>query len=61
MNYLNLGTNLAYFELIGQAEDINTEVAKYRSLTAEQVQDVARRTFVREKANVLYYKSQQAQ
>jgi predicted Zn-dependent peptidase len=61
MNYLNLGTNLAYFELIGQAEDINTEVAKYRSLTAEQVQDVARRTFVREKANILYYKSQQAQ
>jgi predicted Zn-dependent peptidase len=61
MNYLNLGTNLAYFELISQAEDINTEVAKYRSLTAEQVQDVARRTFVREKANILYYKSQQAQ
>lgn len=26
LNYLNVATNLAYFELIGKAEDINTEV-----------------------------------
>jgi predicted Zn-dependent peptidase len=56
MNYLNVATNLAYYELIGEAEDINREVAKYRALTAQQVQEVARRTFVPEKANVIYYK-----
>jgi predicted Zn-dependent peptidase len=55
MHYLNVAINLAYYELLGQAEDINREVAKYRALTAAQVQDVARRTFVRQKANILYY------
>jgi predicted Zn-dependent peptidase len=55
MHYLNVAISLAYYELLGQAEDINHEVAKYRALTAAQVQDVARRTFVRQKANILYY------
>jgi predicted Zn-dependent peptidase len=57
MNYLNVATNLAYFELMGDADDINREVDRYRALTTERVQEVARRTFVPEKANVLYYKS----
>ena len=34
-------TNLAYFELIGKAEDINTEVEKYRSVTQEQIKRAA--------------------
>ena len=36
LNYLNVATNLAYFELTGKAEDINNEVNKYRSVTAGQ-------------------------
>lgn len=55
LNYLNLATNLAQYELWGRAEDINKEVARYRAVTARQIQDVARRTFRHEKANVLYY------
>lgn len=55
LNYLNLATNLAQFEIWGKAEDINKEVARYREVSALQIQDVAKRTFVREKANVLYY------
>lgn len=57
INYLNVATNLAYFELIGKAEDINDEVNKYRAVTAEQMKKVAQRTFVRENSSTLYYKS----
>ena len=57
INYLNLATNLAFFELIGRAEDINHEVEKYRAVTAERIKEVARRTFVRENCSVLYYKA----
>ena len=57
INYLNVATNLAFYELIGQAEDINHEVEKYRSVTAERIKEVAQKTFVRENCSVLYYKS----
>ncbi|WP_418827648.1 M16 family metallopeptidase [Phocaeicola sp.] len=57
INYLNVATNLAFFELLGRAEDINQEVGKYRSVTVEQIQETARRTFVPENCNILYYKA----
>jgi predicted Zn-dependent peptidase len=59
MSYLNVATNLAYYELIGKAEDINKEVEKYRAVTAAQLQEVARKAFVRSRANVMYYKAKQ--
>lgn len=57
INYLNVATNLAYFELLGNAEAINTEVDRYRSVTQEQIQDIARQTFIQDNCNILYYKS----
>lgn len=57
INYLNVATNLAWFELTGQAEDIDREVERYRAVTAEQLQAVARKTFREENSVVLYYKS----
>ena len=57
INYLNVATNLAFFELLGHAEDINLEVGKYRSVTVGQIQDTACRTFVPENCNILYYKA----
>ena len=59
INYLNVATNLAWFELTGQAEDIDLEVERYRSVTAEQLQTVAQRTFRQDNGVVLYYKSGQ--
>lgn len=56
INYLNVATNLAFFELISKAEDINDEVAKYRAVGIEDIQRVASGTFVRENCSVLYYK-----
>lgn len=55
INYLNVATNLAWYELTGQAEDIDREVDKYRSVTAEQLHTVAQRTFREENSAVLYY------
>ena len=60
INYLNVATNLAFFELIGQAEDINHEVEKYRAVTAQRIKDIAQRTFVRENCSVLYYKAKKS-
>ena len=57
INYLNVATNLAWFELTGKAEDIDQEVDRYRAVSAEQLQNCARRTFCRCNTNVLYYKS----
>ena len=55
INYLNVATNLAWFELAGQAEDIDREVERYRAVTAEQLKAVAQETFREENSVVLYY------
>ena len=59
INYLNVATNLAFFELLGKAEDLNDEVSKYRSVTAKQIQELAKQCFIPENCCVLYYKAVQ--
>ena len=49
INYLNVATNLAWFELNGAAEDMEKEVYLYRAVTAGQLQTVAQTAF--DKAN----------
>lgn len=49
INYLNVATNLAWFELNGEAEDMEREVERYRAVTAGQLQTVAQTAF--DKAN----------
>lgn len=56
INYLNVATNLAWFELNGKAEDMEQEVERYRSVTAEQLQTVAQKAFDKKNGVVLYYK-----
>lgn len=58
LNYLNVATNLAFFELLGGAERINDEVNHYRSISAAEIQETAVHLFVPENSNVLYYKAQ---
>ena len=57
INYLNVATNLAWFELTGEAEDIDREVDRYRAVSSARLNDVARRAFRHENASILYYKS----
>jgi len=56
MNYLDLATNLAWFELIGQAENIDREVDNYRAVSSNQLLQVAQSAFAEERGNILYYK-----
>ena len=56
INYLNVATNLAWFELNGAAEDMEKEVERYRSVTAGQLQAVAQTSFDKRNGVVLYYK-----
>ena len=57
INYLNVATNLGWFELLGKAEDLEKEVERYRSVTAMQLREVAQSAFRKENGVVLYYKS----
>ena len=60
INYLNVATNLAFFELISQAEDINDEIRKYRSVTSSDIRRVASETFIHENCSVLYYRHKES-
>lgn len=57
MNYLNVATNLAWFELNGRAEDMECEVERYRAVTADQLREVAQTAFNKANGVVLYYKA----
>ena len=56
INYLNVATNLAWFELTGQAEDINLEVPRYRAVTVGRLREVSRQALRRENSVVLHYR-----
>lgn len=57
MNILNKAINLAFFELLGNAELINEEAALYRSVNAADIQRLSQLMFVKENCSELYYKS----
>lgn len=57
MNFLNNAVNMAYFEILtGRAEEMNDEVARYRSVTTDDINRVASALFIPENCSVLYYK-----
>lgn len=57
INFLNKAMNLAQFELMGEAEDINSEVSKYQQVTAEEIKDCANKVLIRSNCSVLCYLS----
>lgn len=57
MNYMAVATNLAWYELLGRAEDLEQEVEKYRAVTAGQLKEVAQAAFRKENCSILYYRS----
>lgn len=58
INYLNVATNLAYFEMLNRAEDLNEEVRKYRAVDAGQIRRVAEECFLPSNCCTLLYKAQ---
>ena len=60
MNLLNKAMNLAYFELLGDADLINMEMDKYRSISPEQISNYTKEIFTESNCSTLFYKSNNA-
>ncbi|SMD03838.1 M16 family metallopeptidase [Pedobacter africanus] len=55
MNLLDKAMNLAYYELLGDAGGLNTEIDKYLAVSPERIQQAAKTTFVKAQCSTLYY------
>jgi len=55
MSLLEKAMNLAYFELMGDAENLNHETEKYLAITAEEVREQAQKIFRRKNLSTLVY------
>lgn len=55
VNVLNKAMGLAQHELLGNANDINTEVNQYWAVSADQIQRIAKEIFTTKNSNTLYY------
>ncbi len=55
MSLLDKAMNLAYYELLGDAAGLNTEIDKYLAVEAAAIQNAAARTFVPAQCSTLYY------
>jgi len=55
MSLLDKAMNLAYFELLGKAEDLNQETGKYLAVTAHEIKAQAQHIFRKENSSILSY------
>ena len=55
MSLLNRAIGLAYHELYGDANDINTEMEKYHAVTAKEVRELAKKYLTRSNSSTLVY------
>ena len=53
---MNKSMNLAFYELIGDINLINTESENYNIVTAEEIRTAAQYYFTPQRASVLFYK-----
>ncbi len=59
MSLLDKAMNLAYFELLGDAGQLNSETDRYLQVTAGDLQEEAQRIFRKTNASTLHYLAQQ--
>jgi hypothetical protein len=55
MSVMNRANSLAIYELLGDASMMNTELDKYRSVTAAEMLETSGRIFDPRNSNTLYY------
>jgi zinc protease len=60
MSVMNRAGSLAFYELLGDAQLMNTELDKYRQVSAEDILRECREIFRPENSNTLYYLSNMA-
>ena len=56
---LNKANNLAFYELLGDVNLINTETEIYENISAQDLQRVAKEIFAKENCSILYYKKKE--
>jgi hypothetical protein len=57
MSLMNRASNLAMYELMGDAEYMNTELQKYKDVTREEILEAGIRIFDEKNCNTLLYHS----
>ena len=57
MSVMNRAASIAMYELLGDANLINTELGKYHSVTAAEIKELSREIFDPKNSNTLYYYS----
>jgi zinc protease len=60
MSLLDKAMNLAMFELLGDADLLNHETAKYLAVTAEEIKDLANQLFRKDNSSTLIYLAEKA-
>jgi zinc protease len=55
MSLLDKAMNLAYFELLGDANELNLETQKYLDVSSEEIRSQAKQIFRKENSSTLYY------
>jgi predicted Zn-dependent peptidase len=58
MSILSRANNLAFYEMLGNAQMINEEWLKYQAVSTASLQETARHIFRKENSNTLYYLKQ---
>ncbi|MBL0308873.1 MAG: insulinase family protein [Bacteroidetes bacterium] len=61
VNIINRAMNLAYFDMLGNAADINNEIEKYSAVSAEKIRSIAAKIFRKENSNTIKYFAQNKQ
>lgn len=59
MSILSRASSLAYYELLGDANMMNTELEKYAAVTREDIQTTANKILTDENSSTLYYLSKE--
>lgn len=57
MSVMNRAASLAYYELLGDADLMNTELSMYNKVTADDILAESRRIFVEANSHTLYYRA----
>lgn len=55
MSVMNRANSLATYELLGDAEMMNTELARYQEITVEDIKEVSREIFDENNSNTMHY------
>jgi zinc protease len=57
MSVMNRANSLAFYELLGDASLMNTELDRYNAVTVEDIKEESQTIFREENSSTLYYRS----